>query len=353
MITLIHFDLPQVLQDLGGFTNTLIIKYFVKYAKFVFENFGDRVKTWTTFNEPHIYCLMGYGQDSLAPAYSLSGIGEYICSHNVLKAHAAIYHLYNDTFREKQHGKIIINLDSAWFEPASNSKDDIEASDRALQFELGFHAHPIFSKTGDYPSIVKKRIAERSAQEGLEESRLPLFTQKEIEYIRGTHDNIFCIAHYTTKLATTKAEDPIGSPSFEKDMNVHSYFDPSWPPTAFPVFRIVPWGIKKLVMWIKQQYDNPIIYISENGLADNGELKDQERIKFHKSYLTALLEAVNKHGVRVKRYSAWSFMDSFEWSTGYTLKYGFYHVDFNDSNRTRKAKASAYYYKGVISTRKP
>lgn len=105
MVTIFHFDLPQVLQDLGGFTNSLIIKYFVKYAKFVFENFGDRVRIWTTFNEPHIYCMYGYGQDMLPPAYNLSGIGEYICSYYALKAHAAVYHLYNDTFRQQQHGK--------------------------------------------------------------------------------------------------------------------------------------------------------------------------------------------------------------------------------------------------------
>lgn len=86
--------------------------------------------------------------------------------------------------------------------------------------------------------------------EGFEESRLPLFTQKEIEYIRGTHDNIFCLNHYSTKMAADKAQDPIDTPSFEKDMNVNSYFDPSWPSTSSPLFKvrsINSYGSKNLI----------------------------------------------------------------------------------------------------------
>lgn len=104
MVTLFHWDLPQYLQQLGGWMNPKIIDLFAEYAKIAFEHFGDRVKVWTTFNEPYSICNYGYGATTLAPALSSAGLGEYQCAHNLLKAHAKVYHIYNDTFRSLQNG---------------------------------------------------------------------------------------------------------------------------------------------------------------------------------------------------------------------------------------------------------
>lgn len=104
-ITLYHFDLPQYLQDLGGLMNSIIVKHFTYYAKVAFQNFGDRVKVWFTFNEPRIICMYGYGGNGLAPAVDIKGIGEYQCAYNLLKAHASAYHLYNEEFRSSQNGR--------------------------------------------------------------------------------------------------------------------------------------------------------------------------------------------------------------------------------------------------------
>lgn len=104
VVTLYHFDLPQYLQDLGGLINSVVVKHFTYYAKIAFENFGDRVKFWLTFNEPRIICMYGYGSNGLAPAVDLKGIGEYQCAHNILKAHASVYHMYEQQFRSSQNG---------------------------------------------------------------------------------------------------------------------------------------------------------------------------------------------------------------------------------------------------------
>lgn len=108
LVTLYHWDLPQRLQQLGGWTNELIIDYFADFAKVVFEAYGDRVKNWITINEPHQICVFGYGYDFYSPGLNTSGVGDYLCGHNVLLAHAKAWHLYNDMFREKQKGDFVV-----------------------------------------------------------------------------------------------------------------------------------------------------------------------------------------------------------------------------------------------------
>lgn len=103
LVTIYHWDLPQYLQNIGGWVNPRTANYFLDYAKILFENFGDRVKIWTTFNEPTLICRHGYG-GGLAPALESSGVAHYQCAHNLLKAHAKVYHLYNEKYRSLQQG---------------------------------------------------------------------------------------------------------------------------------------------------------------------------------------------------------------------------------------------------------
>lgn len=106
MVTMFHWDLPQRLQELGGWSNPELIDVFTDYARVLLEQFGDRVKYWTTFNEPWHVCEHGLGVDFMAPALNYPGIPSYLCGHNLLKAHAQVYHMYKNKFRH-QNGKII------------------------------------------------------------------------------------------------------------------------------------------------------------------------------------------------------------------------------------------------------
>lgn len=109
-MTLFHWDTPQPLEDLGGFANDLIVKWYTDYAKLCFELFGDSVKYWLTFNEPKQICNEGYGTGTKAPAKLSGGLGEYICAHNLLKAHAKAWHIYNSTYRSAQKGNVMYFL---------------------------------------------------------------------------------------------------------------------------------------------------------------------------------------------------------------------------------------------------
>jgi len=121
VVTIFHWDLPQYLQDLGGFTNPLIVNYFEYYSNILFENFGDRVKTWITINEPMTFCIGGYGKGRTGPAIYAPGIGEYLCGHYTLLSHAAAYRLYKSKFYEKQKGEIGISLNLRYYYPKNEN----------------------------------------------------------------------------------------------------------------------------------------------------------------------------------------------------------------------------------------
>lgn len=140
MVTMYHFDLPSNLQTFGGWTNSIMVKYFKDYANLLYDRFGNRVKYWFTFNEPMEFCINGYGGDGHAPDIDQHGIGEYLCVHNVLKAHATAYRLYETSFKQRFNGQVGIALNS-WF-AYSNTNNTVDV-DRCMHFMVG---HIFFTK---------------------------------------------------------------------------------------------------------------------------------------------------------------------------------------------------------------
>ncbi|KAK4874765.1 hypothetical protein RN001_014125 [Aquatica leii] len=350
MVTLYHWDLPQILQDMGGWPNVAISDYFKEYADVAFRLFGDRVKMWLTFNEPNEVCLAGYGTGSNAPGIKASGYLDYQCGRTILLSHAKAYHLYNNTYRFHQKGKIGITLNSQWIESKTNLSVDHEASERAMQMELGWWAHPIFSKNGNYPRVMIERVSMMSKCQNLNKSRLPEFTSNEVEFIKNTSD-FFGLNHYSNWLASNVDKINCSYVSSTNDKGVDKIQDPSWPPSAANWLKDVPWGFRKLLSWIKQEYNNPTVYVTENGFADLGELYDFGRIRYHQGYLNELLKAIHIDKCKVTAYTAWSIIDNMEWEDGYTLKFGLYYVNFSDPLRTRTPKLSAHFYKNIIKSR--
>ncbi|KAJ8715454.1 hypothetical protein PYW07_009936 [Mythimna separata] len=351
MVTMYYWDLPGNLQKLGGWTNPAAVDWFTDYAKFLFERFGEKVKYWITINDPKNICVNGYGSDGQAPFVNISGVAEYMCARNVLLAHAEAYHLYDRDFRKLQKGFIGISIGFVWYEAASETGDDRHAGNDARQFEWGLFAHPIFSKVGNFPSAMQKNVAMKSAEQGFPRSRLPALSPTEVALLKGSAD-FLGINAFSTKLAYRDAslEGMYPTPSFMDDMGAVLVKDPSWPQSQTSWLQEVPWGFFKLLMDIKAQYDNPPMYITENGWSNAGGLLDEDRIHYMRTYLNALLDAVYE-GCDIRGYSMWSLIDTFEWRNGYLDKFGLFQVDFSHPQKTRTPRKSAFIYKEIIRTK--
>ncbi|KAF5449537.1 hypothetical protein F2P56_029970 [Juglans regia] len=361
-VTLYHWDLPQALEDkYNGWLNPQIIKDFGTYAETCFQKFGDRVKHWITFNEPHTFVIQGYDVGLQAPGrcsivlHILCSAGNsatepYIVAHNVLLSHANAAQIYRRKYKSKQHGSVGISFDVQWYEPATNSTEDIEATQRAQDFQLGWFIEPLIF--GNYPSSMRNRVG----------SRLPEFSKSDVSLLKGSLDFVG-INYYTTYYAK------INSSNFIGDLLNDSIADSG--AIALPLrngipigdransiwLYIVPHGIRSLMNYIKQKYGNPLVLITENGMDDPNDqliplkdaLKDEKRIKYHHDHLTNLLASIKEDGCNVKGYFAWSLLDNWEWAAGFTSRFGLYFVDYND-NLKRYPKDSVQWFKNFLTS---
>ncbi|KAF4531659.1 hypothetical protein B566_EDAN016960 [Ephemera danica] len=310
LVTLYHWDLPQPLQEeFQGWLGEEVVEIFAQFADLVFSTFGDRVKYWITLNEPWVQAVEGYGFGDMAPQMRGSGTKDYQAGHNLLKSHARAWHIYNETYRP------------------------IQQAERGMQFKLGWFAHPIFTAAGDYPAVMKEYVLRHSLEEGFNQSRLPEFGPQWVDYIKGTSD-FFGLNHYSTNLA-----------------ELHDYnftlLVPSYPSDS----EVVPWGFRKLLNWMRVEYNNVPIFITENGYADYNDtgIQDIDRVNYYTDYINELMKAVVLDGCNVLGYAAWSIVDNFEWAEGYSARFGIHSVDFTDPARPRIPKASAATYKQIVA----
>ena len=284
LVTLYHWDLPEVFRAIGGWTNQSMIDYFNDYARFCFEKFGDKVKYWITLNEPavvmlrHPFYMFGF----ISNKTKLSTL-RYRTAHNQILGHAKAYQTYKKNFQASQGGKVTLALSSGWAVPKTDSAKDKAAADRYMQFHLGIFAHPIFVN-GDYPDIVKNIVGNRSEAAGIA-SRLPSFTEEEKNMVKGSYD-LFGVNHYSTDKV---ADNPAGNEqSLNADEALTKSGDPAWP--DWPNGHVAPFGFRKLLKYIKDNYNDPTIIVTENGVAPPGEasktgqdrLNDVFRVDYHK-----------------------------------------------------------------------
>ncbi|XP_058443900.1 myrosinase 1-like isoform X2 [Malaya genurostris] len=318
VVTMLHYDVPQYLQNLGGLASPLFVRYFEIYADTLFRHFGDRVHVWITHNEPMDFCVSGYGSGTEGPLVYAPGVGEYLCAHNVLLSHAAASKIFNEKYKIPNVDSIGITLSGRFFYPAHNGVGD-DVIDRALQYQLGWFAHPLFSVAGGYPPIMIEDIADHSLLEGRTMSRLPEMSEVEKKLIRGSAD-FFGYNYYSSRLVELdKREYNITSPpSLDKDAGLIYSVDPSWKRAKSSWLYVVPEGLRGALNWIKESYNNTEVIITENGYSDDGQLDDHDRVEFYRSHLKQVLNALEEDGCLVTAFTAWSIIDNFEWLRGYS-----------------------------------
>ncbi|XP_018615091.1 cytosolic beta-glucosidase [Scleropages formosus] len=348
MVTLYHFDLPQALQDRGGWQWPEITKVFDSYAQFCFQTFGDRVKLWLTINEPYVCAKLGHEDGLHAPGHGDLGVSVYLVGHNMLRAHARAWHSYDTLFRPTQGGQLSLALFTDWAEPWDPSNPlDVAASERYMTFSLDWFAWPIFV-SGDYPPEMKARVEANSRTQGLPFSRLPQFSEDEPS-IKGTAD-FFAVNYYTSR-KVRPGPTPPKSLGFEGDQQAVGEMDPSWPVCGISWLAVYPEGLRKLLKYIKDTFGNPSIYITENGLSQVGavELDDSQRCSFFHATWMEVSKAICEDGVDLKGYFVWSLMDNFEWSDGFGVRFGLFHVDFSHPERPRTLYRSGTDYAQLIA----
>ncbi|XP_022988091.1 beta-glucosidase 24-like [Cucurbita maxima] len=357
-VTLFHWDVPQALEnEYGGCLNRQFVCHFRDFAEFCFEEFGKKVKHWITLNEQFIFTFKSYVMAEYAPGRGAewdpcrylagnSGTEPYIVGHNLILAHAAAANLYKTKYQAEQKGEIGVTLVSRWYEPYSNSEADGKARDRAFDFSLGWFLNPIVY--GDYPQSMRDLVGRR----------LPTFTKDESNFIMNSFD-FLGINYYTANYAKDNPNDVHPHPSYLNDIHATLSTDRDGVPIGPKVdpsswLAVYPVGLKELLIHIKKNYKNPIIYITENGYLDLDSchvhhlIRDKGRVKYFHDHLYYLHEAM-KAGVRVRGYFAWSLLDNFEWASGYTVRFGLTYIDFKH-NLMRMPKDSAKWFHNFLTT---
>lgn len=193
---------------------------------------------------------------------------------------------------------------------------------------------------------MKEFIGRKSIEEGRRWSRLPTFTQEEINLIKGTND--FLALNYYSSGLTADLKDAPNANLADSDNEIWSGIDPEWPRAKSTWLYSVPEGLHDLLVWIKNNYNNVKVYVTENGWSDEPmQIEDDGRVKYLNEHLSAISRAINVEGCNVQGYTVWSLVDNFEWMMGLTERFGIFAVDFNDPRKPRIEKKSVKIFRDL------
>ncbi|MEO0882772.1 MAG: GH1 family beta-glucosidase [Pseudomonadota bacterium] len=320
--TLFHWDLPQALQDKGGWASAEIADWFADYTELATRAYGDRIKTWFTLNEPNVFASAGHVLGLHAPG--LQDPAAYLkCIHHQNLAHGRAVEVFRNTVPDGRIG-IVINM--GLFEGESGSGEDATAAETVDALYNKAHLDPILK--GSYPLPV------RTLMEGFGVS----IDERAVKTISQRTD-FLGVNFYSRRKIAADPSAPLGACPVEETG------DGSENLTAMG-WRVDPEGFYLSLKRLHDEYAVPII-VTENGVAyedqvemTNGQktIQDPERIAFFQDYLRALDRAL-QDGVNISGYFAWSLLDNFEWAEGYRPRFGLIHVDFETLERTPKESA--------------
>jgi beta-glucosidase len=334
IVTLYHWDLPQVLEDEGGWRSRDTVERFAEYAAVCFDAYGDRVRWWLTINEPWIVGLLGYLHGLHAPGYKGDVLGEVTVFHHLLLAHGRAVQEYR---RRGHDGRIGFAPNLSPHYPASDDPADLDVADASDGYVNRWFLDPVF--LGSYPDDMRRRYEDvlgplEFIRDGdLETIAQPIdvlgvnyYAPRVMQAVPGdvpwpwrvvVPEGVRTTAGFTEGVARTEAGTPI-----------------------------VPAGLTDLLVRLREDYGDVPILITENGAVFPEPVHDERRVRFIHDHLAALHDALEQ-GVPVVGYCHWSLMDNFEWALGYAQRFGLVHVDYRTLERT--VKDSGRYYARIAA----
>lgn len=319
--TIYHWDLPYALQCKGGFGNRKIIDWYLEYSRVLFDNFGEDVDYWVTFNEP-IATYVGYAKGFFAPGLTDEKYARQ-CIHHLLLCHGEAVKLFRQ--RNFQNGQIGVVVDVWKHYPARpDNPEDIASAMMNNEIEgYGMFLHPLFC--GGYSEELTAYMEELDLTPKMEEGDFETICQKldfyGLNFYNGLYDNV-------DELRAQEQRKAEGG-NYQDRPESH------------------PEAVTDVLHMVKERYcpDIPII-ITENGLPQDEDdpdiLNDTERIEYVKAVLKGVWQAMDE-GVDVRGYTLWTLMDNFEWSAGYAARYGVYYTDYETMRFTPKQSAKWYH----------
>jgi beta-glucosidase len=327
MVTLFHWDLPEALDNQGGWLNRDSADWFADYARVMFRRLDDRVTSWATLNEPWVVSDGGYLHGTLAPGHR-NRFEAPIAAHNLLRAHGAAVKAYRE--EGKHQIGLVVNLEPKY--PASDSLADREAAARAHAYMNGQFLDPVFF--GRYPERMKDVYG----------AAWPDWPAEDFELISQPLDFIG-INYYTRSVNRDEAlVYPVRAQPVRQKLG--TYTETGW--------EVYARGLEDTLAWVARRYGNPPVYITENGaaffdppVAEGGRIHDPLRVDYFQKHLRAVHDAIAA-GCDVRGYCAWSLLDNLEWAHGFSKRFGIVHVNFETQERT--LKDSAYFYREVVAS---
>jgi beta-glucosidase len=323
-VTLFHWDTPQALEDAGGWPVRATAEAFVEYAGAVANRLGDRVRYWTTHNEPWVYAWVGHAWGEHAPGRT-SEADAVAAAHHLLLSHGWAVEEIRRAVPDAQLG---ITLDLTQVYPASDRPEDEAATWQVDGEGNRWLLDPIFR--GSYPADLLER----------NELVAPLVRDGDFDVISAPLD--FLGVNNYTRFVVSAGTD---GPRFERDPEAKET-DMGW--------EVFPEGLHRLLVRVAEDYAPPAIYVTENGAAfrdvrvHDGRVHDPERTVYLESYIDAVSRAI-ADGAPVNGYFVWSLLDNFEWAFGYSMRFGIVYIDYPTLERV--PKDSFYWYRDFIASR--
>ncbi len=337
--TMYHWDLPQALEDKGGWPNRDLAGYYADYAAILGRHLGDRITVWAPFNMPWTFAYLGYGAGAFPPGRADTTL--------FLRAAHTIALAQSQALRALKAASSQATVGSAYgmapAYPRTDSEADRAAAARYHAMNNVFFLHAAMH--GDYPKafVGETPYREMGFQPGDEKIlKAPLDWIGFHYYTRRVVSDVSGHAGAGSAQLGTETELDGGAASRDTYTRFHAEM-PTEGPLTDAGLEVYPPGIYDLVMQISREYNHPVIEITESGCSyldapyagEGGRVPDTRRIEFFRSYLQQLRRAI-RDGARVRSYHAWTLLDNFEWADGFSQRYGLTYVDFRDQKRTIK-----------------